>query len=183
MKWKPVMAVLIGLLMVGMRAEVTGAQPLRDSQIKPQDTVGVDPTEWWEIVSVSPFYTTYGAWKNCVSGYGNPPDSLTCSFQNTNAYTWSNTYSGSLMVSIATLNSAVGFSVTHSGTVERSATYHYEYQGQHLLIQYRDIYKTKTVKQVKYCTSRLGVTRKCGEEKVYARKWDHLDFRPVDLGN
>ncbi|HDZ35539.1 MAG TPA: hypothetical protein ENH81_01325 [Thermococcus sp.] len=155
----------------------------KQDPVKPEDVIGVPPDEYWKITWVSGFYTTYGPWKTCESGYGNPPDSLTCSFTHEHAYTWHNTWSGSLQVDIYTLSSEVGFSVTASGAVERSATYHYRYPGQHLAIQYRDVYNTKTVIQTKYCVSRLGIIRKCGTATVYAKKWSHIDFRAVDLGD
>ena len=183
MRWKGLMAALLGLLIVGVTAGSAIAENYSlkksDPGPTPEDVIGVGPPyEYWKITSVSGFYTTYGPWRTCVSGYGNPSDVLKCSF----TYTWYNTWSGSLQVSVDSLESAVGFSVTASGSKTVGAEYHYRYPGQHLAIQYRDVYNTKTVIQTKYCVSRLGIERKCGTATVYAKKWAYLDFRPVDLG-
>lgn len=181
MKWKPLIAVLIGLVMVGVTAGSVNAQNLSE---KPTDVIWVPQGYVWKITDTSNFYPTYGAWKTCVSGYGNPPDSLTCSFTKEHSYTWHNSVSGELKVSKYTLSLAVGFDVTESGSVERSATYHYRYPGQHLAIQYRDVYQTKRVVQTEYYIDRWGIEHNTGKSRpVYASKWDYLDFRPVDLGS
>ncbi|WP_457752076.1 hypothetical protein [Thermococcus sp.] len=95
MKWKPLFAVLLGLLMIGVTAGRTMAENYElkksDPVPSPKDVIGGGPPyEYWEITSVSGFYTTYGPWRTCVSGYGNPPDVLKCSF----TYTWYSTWSG-----------------------------------------------------------------------------------------
>ena len=182
-KWKGFVAVLLGLLMVGVTAGSVAAAPQNFTGKTPKDVIWVPEEYIWKITYTSSFYTTYGAWRTCVSGYGSPPDSLTCGFTEGRSYTWHNTISGELEVSPYKLSVAVGFDVTKSGSVERSATYHYRYPNQHLAIQYRDIYKTKRVIQTKYYVDRWGREHNTGEHKtVYASKWDHIEFRAINLG-
>jgi len=141
---KRLLALLVGLLIIGATVGVARAQPIGSGQIKPQDAGGY--WEIWKIEDVESLGLTYGSWITLdeVVGYAGQEYSFST------WVSWSHKISGTVMVTYSVLSAALGFDVLASGAVQVTISGEFEHDGQIVAFQVRPKYKEYKVTQRKY---------------------------------
>ncbi|MCD6558397.1 MAG: hypothetical protein J7K57_00720 [Palaeococcus sp.] len=145
---KRLLALLVGVLVIGATAGVIKAQPVGSRQIKPQDAGGY----WkvWKVESVSYSGEYFDpSLTSCASTDpqgGIAGDYVVCR----NTVIVSNRYYGELKVSIDTLSANVGFDVTQSFSQTAGYNAIVQYDGQYVEIFYGNVYDNYTVIQRLY---------------------------------
>jgi len=173
LRWKPLFAVLLGLLMIGVMAGNVNASAIPPEKAQPQDAGGY--WEYWEVESVTYLGEYYDPdWTSCASTPawgGNQGDYVVCY----TPVTVSNRYYGNLKVTVDALSIEVGFDVTQSFT--RVAGYHaiVQYDGQYVEVFYADVYDKYRVIQRHYVHID-GQTYAGETATVYALEWKRFYF-------
>jgi len=173
---KRVLALLVGLLIIGTTAGIAGAQPIGSGQIKPQDAGGY----WtvWKVESVSYLGEYFDpSLTSCAS---TPPeggvagDYVVCA----NSVTVSNRYYGELRVSIDALNAAVGFDITQSFTQTAGYLAIVQYDGQYVEIFYGNVYdKYKVIQRLyEHIDGQDYPVSGVDPAVVYALKWKRFYY-------